>query len=264
MHSGWIIFGRTHGTWSYQKNQQETQISVHRQNSYLTPSPRLRLLCNALIKSHFDYSCSTWFPNLNKKLQKKLQVMQNKCIRFCLQLDSRAHIGSKELKAINWLPVCNRFQQCILFKVFKFFNKCCPFYMSDIFSAKRNSLRTRHSHLNLAQPHRKTKFSQAALSYLGPSIWNSIPNSIKESQTLNTFKHKVKDFYLNNFVNSENDVFVFWESVFLNISTAMEIKHLWKLFLCSSWPYCTQGSSFFYLLYFYCFCIIIFYTYTFT
>ena len=121
---------------------------LYRQNDFLTPNLR-RLLCNALIQPHFDYSCITWYPNLNKKFKKKLQVLQNKCIRFCLQLSSRTHIGPNEFKLMNWLPVDNRFQQCVVSKVFKFFNNCCPSYMSDIFCEKRNLLRTWHSHLNL-------------------------------------------------------------------------------------------------------------------
>ena len=40
---------------------------LHRKNKYLTLYLR-RLLCNALIQSHFDYACSAWYPNLSKKL----------------------------------------------------------------------------------------------------------------------------------------------------------------------------------------------------
>ena len=58
-------------------------------NKFLSPQLR-RLLCNALIQPHFDYACSVWYPNLNKKIKTKLQTLQNKCVRFCLQLDSKA------------------------------------------------------------------------------------------------------------------------------------------------------------------------------
>ena len=58
---------------------------LYRKNKFLT-SGLCRLLCNALIQPHFDYACSAWYPNLNKKLLIKLQTSQNKCIRFCLQL----------------------------------------------------------------------------------------------------------------------------------------------------------------------------------
>ena len=56
---------------------------LYRKNRFLTPEPR-RLLCNAIMQPHFNYACSAWYPNLTQKLKKKLQVMQNKCIRFCL------------------------------------------------------------------------------------------------------------------------------------------------------------------------------------
>ena len=48
---------------------------LYRKNRYLTPYLK-RLLCNALIQPHFDYACSAWYPNLNKKLKSKLQTVQ--------------------------------------------------------------------------------------------------------------------------------------------------------------------------------------------
>ena len=57
---------------------------LYRKNWFLIPELR-QLLCNVIIQPHFDYACSAWYPNLPQKLKKKLQVMQNKCIRFCLQ-----------------------------------------------------------------------------------------------------------------------------------------------------------------------------------
>ena len=58
---------------------------LYRKNRFLDV-PLRRLLCNALIQPHFDYACTAWYPNLSKKLKDKLQVTQNKCIRFCLKL----------------------------------------------------------------------------------------------------------------------------------------------------------------------------------
>ena len=83
---------------------------LYRKNKFLSPQLR-RLLCNALIRPHFDYACSVWYSNLNKKFKTKLQTLQNKCVRFCLQLDNRAHVGITEFKKINWRPVDYRFRQ---------------------------------------------------------------------------------------------------------------------------------------------------------
>ena len=85
---------------------------LYRKQSYLDFNLR-RTLCNALIQPHFDYACSAWFPNLNKKFLKKIQIAQNKCMRFCLFLGNRTHIGVNEFKRIKWLPTKKRFQQCL-------------------------------------------------------------------------------------------------------------------------------------------------------
>ena len=73
---------------------------LHRKNKYFTPNLR-RLLCNTLIHSHFDYACSAWYPNLSEKLNRTIQTLQNKCIRFCLQLDKMSHISQKEFETIG-------------------------------------------------------------------------------------------------------------------------------------------------------------------
>ena len=75
----------------------------------------------AMIQPHFDYGCSAWYPYLNKSLKKKLQTLQNKCIRFCLNLNNRDHIGLTEFEKINWLPINDHFEQCISSTTFKFF-----------------------------------------------------------------------------------------------------------------------------------------------
>ena len=65
---------------------------LYRKNGFLSP-PLRRLHFNSLLEPHFDYACSAWYPNLNKRLKSKLQILQNKCTQFCLNLNNRAHIG---------------------------------------------------------------------------------------------------------------------------------------------------------------------------
>ena len=95
---------------------------LYTKNKYLTPYLK-GLLCNALIQPHFDYACSAWYPNLNKKLKSKLQTVQNRCIRYCLQLDNRSHTGVKHFKKINWLPISERFNQYLCSNAFRFLVK---------------------------------------------------------------------------------------------------------------------------------------------
>ena len=45
---------------------------------------------------------------------------------------------------------------------------------------------------------RKTNMGLNSISYLGPSLWNKLPENIKHSSSLITFKHKVKEYFLKN------------------------------------------------------------------
>ena len=169
---------------------------LYRQNEFLTKSLR-RLLCNAMIQPFFDYASTTWYPNLNKSLSKRLQCIQNKCIRFCLSLGNREKITAKHFEEINWLNVADRFTQLIISNVFNFFNSDCPEYMSELFSpADQYGPNTRFSYKKLIIPRRKTNAGLRSPSYIGASFWNKIPNYLKSSQNLNIFKHNVKKYFL--------------------------------------------------------------------
>ena len=170
---------------------------LYRKNIFLTLEQR-RMLCNALIQPHFDYACTAWYPNFTEKNKKKIQIMQNKCIQFCLRLNKMLHISLAEFRSINWLPTKERVHQCINAISFKFVNKNCPFYLNEIFEfAPHCRIDTRNSLAKLKHPFRKTNTGQKTLSCIGPSLWNNLPETIKKTNNLNTFKHNVKSLYLN-------------------------------------------------------------------
>ena len=85
---------------------------LHRKNNFLTPALH-RFLCNSFIQPHFDYASSAWYPNLTQKMESKIQIAQNKCIRYCLQLDKMTHISKRDFETLNWLPFKDRFNQSI-------------------------------------------------------------------------------------------------------------------------------------------------------
>ena len=57
-----------------------------------------KLLASALIQCHYDYACSFWYSSLTKRTKSKLQISQNKVIRFItyiLNLQPRTHLSSE-------------------------------------------------------------------------------------------------------------------------------------------------------------------------
>ena len=166
---------------------------LYRKNKFLTPTLR-RMLCNAIIQPHFDYACSAWYPNLNEKLKKKIQIAQNKCIWFCLKLDKRHHISSKEFESINWLPVNKRVHQCINAITFKFVNNACPHYLNEVYEyAPQCRIESRSNFARLKVPFRKNSKAEWSFIHRSLSMEQSTWIFEKKNTILNTFKHNLKN-----------------------------------------------------------------------
>ena len=52
------------------------------------------------------------------------------------------------------------------------------------------------SYQKLQQPFRETNAGQNALSFIGPTLWNKVPQKITRTMNLNKFKHNLKKHYL--------------------------------------------------------------------
>ena len=82
-----------------------------------------------------------------------------------------------------------------------------PAYIAELFSPFQNeSVCTRQSYLKLTQPSRKTNLGKKTNSFFGPLLWNKLNNDIKQCKSLNTFKHKIKDFFLTKVKSAENNI----------------------------------------------------------
>ena len=54
----------------------------------------------------------------------------------------------------------------------------------------------RNNYARLNVPSRKTNIGQKSLSYIGPTVSNKLPSSVKRSISLNKFKYDVEKHYL--------------------------------------------------------------------
>ena len=55
-----------------------------------------------------------------------------------------SHISQKRFKTVNWLPIKERYNQCVNSVVFKYFDNQCPHYLNEVFMKapeSRSSLR---------------------------------------------------------------------------------------------------------------------------
>ena len=50
---------------------------------------------------------------------------------------------------------------------------------------------------DLFVPRKTTSIAQQAVSVAGPRLWNMIPSTIRNAQSIDTFKVRLKEHYLN-------------------------------------------------------------------
>jgi hypothetical protein len=83
---------------------------VYRNAKCLDPRSR-KTLSTALIQCYFDYSCSSWYSGLGSRLTKTFQILQNKVVRFVLDLGPRTRIHCDILDSVGMLSVPDRVSQ---------------------------------------------------------------------------------------------------------------------------------------------------------
>ena len=63
-----------------------------------------------------------------------------------------------------------------------YYNRACPYYLKGIFEfAPHCRIHRRNKFAKLKIPFRKTNMGQKATSFVGPSLWNSLPELIKKT-----------------------------------------------------------------------------------
>lgn len=98
---------------------------LYRQRRSLSENSR-KTLSTALIQCHFDYACSSWYAGLCKKYKDKLQVLQNKTIRYIKNMGNRTSVDQNIFSSIGFLNIENRVRQLRLNHVHTIYNKISP------------------------------------------------------------------------------------------------------------------------------------------
>ena len=70
-----------------------------------------------------------------------------------------------------------------------------------------NGVITSSSNKKLKLPFWETKPGIQSLSYMGANTSNSLPNNLKSATSVNSFKHYIKEYFLEKLGNIEPDLY---------------------------------------------------------
>ena len=174
---------------------------IGRIRRYLS-SEATKSLVNGLVTSRLDY-CNALLHGLPKSLIDKLQRVQNTAARIITRTCRRSHI-TPVLKELHWLPIQYRIQYKILVHTYNALNDRAPVYIKEMLDVHTpiRTLRSQSS-LTLVTPRIRTvTYGKRHFNHAAPSLWNALPNNIKEAKTVSTFKKLLKThFFLVHFGN---------------------------------------------------------------
>ena len=171
---------------------------IKRVRSFL-PRHSLLTLYRTLVEPYLRY-CNTVWGQCNETLKERLQCLQNKVARAIAfqRYDEANHL--KILNDFEWLNIRHLIDYDLGVLMYKTINEHGPETFKELFKDVSNvhQHNTRSAEQgNLVISRKNTSIGQQAISYAGAKLWNDIPPEIRNAQSIDTFKARLKDYFLN-------------------------------------------------------------------
>ncbi len=103
------------------------------------------------------------------------------------------------LSTLHWLPIKHAIHFKILLITYKALNGLAPQYLSELLShySPPRPLRSQNSgHLIIPRISKSTA-GDRSFFYLAPKLWNNLPNTVREADTLCQFKSRLNTLLFN-------------------------------------------------------------------
>ena len=182
-------------------------INLYRIRKYLNRDALLTLI-HALVTTNIDY-CNSLYYDIPNKCLKKLQSILNRAARLIFYLPPRTST-TKYLIQLHWLPIKARIEFKICLLVYKTLNFGKPKYLFDLLVRNSNSshiaLRSTGDPFKLNEPMalNNRAFNYRSFSYCAPRLYNSLPITIKQAKSINTFKTMLKTYLFEKSYDTES------------------------------------------------------------
>lgn len=166
--------------------------NIGRIRSLITDDACKTLICS-LVTSRLDYANALLYGT-NSSVMAKLQRVQNTAARLVTRTKKHDSI-TPVLMSLHWLPVQYRCEYKLLLYVFKALHGNAPVYLQELIKLYRpaRTLRSENSRLLCVPTNSRTKrYGDRRFDKAGSYLWNNLPSSLRNEQSINVFKKNLK------------------------------------------------------------------------
>ena len=154
-------------------------------------------IVQALALSIMNY-CSKIWGTSNKSQIQKVQKLQNFAARIALGNVRKYEHITPHINKLKWLKISKKciFDICVY--VFKILNHQLPPWLISLPRVREFSDRYTRQQNNLFVPPTRTLTGEREMRVMGPKLWNDLPETVKGSSSLHSFKRNMKSYLLEN------------------------------------------------------------------
>ncbi|MEW8544984.1 MAG: reverse transcriptase family protein [Candidatus Thiodiazotropha sp.] len=166
-----------------------SKISLLRQLSTYVSIDTQKKFYQGYIVPLIDYGSVVWGATSSSNLL-RISKLQKRAARVILRADYNTP-SSAMFHELNWLPVCRRLTYNKAVLIFKALNNLTPAYITNLLKPMSEThSRSLRSSVNgtLSVPRSRTSLFDRSFSSSAPRLWNSLPSSVRNSTSLNSFK----------------------------------------------------------------------------
>ena len=154
--------------------------ALNRISGYMNFSKR-RMIMKSFITSQFGYCPLIWMFH-SRTLNNKINAIHERALRIAFK-DNTSNF-EELLSKDNSVSIHHRNLQVLAIEMFKIKNKMAPELLNEIFQEKTASYNLRRNSNFFIRKVHSVYHGTESLSFLGPKIWELVPEGLKQSESL--------------------------------------------------------------------------------
>ena len=176
------------------KSANNKVCAILRLRNYMSVD-QTKLLINAHVLSQFYYCPLIWMFCLKKDMKLIINVHK----RALRTTYNNFYLSYEELLDLDKsVTIHQKHLQYLMIEIFKSTRQENPLIVRELFQTKELPYNIRNNNLLKLPPTSSTRFGTNSLVFKGSLIWNTLPSSLKNSNTLSIFKKDIKNWKIES------------------------------------------------------------------